>query len=117
MNKIQAEIGSWYSLAVGGQLFEVVAIDETANTIETQFVDGEIGEFEQESWRELTLERAEPPEDWRHPFEISEEDYPDPSEAIVPTQSIDILAALEATEPLYCAEEEEEEESALQDTA
>ncbi len=73
MKQLSPNVGSWYKDVQLGAVFEVVALDERDQTIETQYLDGEIGEFDLESWRELILEPSSGPEDWRMPFEIGDE--------------------------------------------
>ena len=45
------------------QAFEIVAIDEKQNTIEVQFSDGDIDEFDIESWGRLSIIQTQTPED------------------------------------------------------
>ncbi len=71
-------VGGWYKDLQSNALFEVVAWDPSTHTIETQFLDGEVAEYELDAWREMSLERAEPPEDWRTPYELDDEDSLDP---------------------------------------
>jgi len=67
-------IGDWYKNALG-QSFEIVAIDETDGTIEVQFYDGELAEFDMETWEMLELAPIAPPEDWSAPYdEVEKED-------------------------------------------
>ena len=73
-------IGQWYKEADSGGLFEVVALDDSGGTIEVQYLDGEIAEFDLESWGELTLLPAVEPEDWRTAYELSDEDGIDPDQ-------------------------------------
>lgn len=54
--------GSWYQDLDNGALFEVVAIDEKSQTIEVQYYDGEIDEFDVESWGSLRVTHASAPE-------------------------------------------------------
>ncbi len=63
MFELEAVIGCWYQ-AGDYQIFEVVAVDEDEKTIEIQYVGGEVGEFELDVWRQLTLVRVSPPEEW-----------------------------------------------------
>ncbi|MBT8147967.1 MAG: hypothetical protein KJN90_14005 [Gammaproteobacteria bacterium] len=84
MNHLAAEISAWYQDVATGVVFEVVAIDEDSGTIEYQHVDGEVGEFELSTWQQLPLLRAEAPEDWRSPFEITKEDSIYFDQAMVP---------------------------------
>lgn len=57
------EIGDWYH-GQDGLLFRVVAIDEDEANIEIQYFEGDVGELDFETWDELALESAAPPEDW-----------------------------------------------------
>lgn len=54
-------IGSWYQELATGQLFEIVAFDDKSNTIEVQYEDGDIAEFELESWAHLDISMAAEP--------------------------------------------------------
>lgn len=67
-------IGSWYQDLAESQLFEVVAIDELANTVEIQYLDGSIDEIEMDGWEQLPLVAAEPPEDAGPVYGLSVED-------------------------------------------
>jgi hypothetical protein len=78
MKMLSPVVGGWYKDLQSKALFEVVAWDPAALTIETQYLDGEVSEYDIDAWRELLLERAEAPEDWRTPFELSDEDGLDP---------------------------------------
>ena len=84
MNKITPIVGCWYKEIQQDSIFEVVAIDEASNTIEAQLIDGALTEFDYENWDELLLENIEVPEDWRNAYELSSEDYLDPSDTIFP---------------------------------
>ena len=73
----QPRIGDWYRLS-GGELFEVVAVDEDDATIDIQYFDGTVEEMDREDWEaqwdEGTLEAAEPPEDWSGSVDVDAED-------------------------------------------
>jgi len=73
----QPAIGEWYRMH-GEQLFEVVAIDEDAGTIEVQYFDGTVEELELDDWNEQwksgALEAAEAPEDWKGSVDVEAED-------------------------------------------
>jgi|TARA_B110000971_G_scaffold177688_1_gene183422 hypothetical protein len=84
MHKLLPEVAAWYADATSGTVFEVVAIDEESHTIEIQFIDGEVGEYDRPTWKSLLLSSIEPPEDWRSPFEVSAEDGLDSDNAIIP---------------------------------
>ena len=84
MNKILPEVSAWYQELVSGALFEVVAIDEPNSTIEYQLLDGELGEYDLSTWRQLSISKAEAPEDWRTPFELNSEDQTYSDQVFVP---------------------------------
>jgi len=67
-------IGQWFRRP-NGTLFEVVAIDEDAATIEVQQFDGTIDEFDAEAWPNLLLIEAAAPEDWSGSMDMDPEDY------------------------------------------
>ncbi len=66
-------IGAWYKNALG-QTFEIVALDENSGTIEVQFYDGEIAEYDLESWELLNNVAIAAPEDWSAPYDDLEKD-------------------------------------------
>ncbi len=43
------EIGSWYR-GIDNCLFEVVALDDSEDTIEVQYADGDVTEYDRDSW-------------------------------------------------------------------
>jgi len=63
-----AIIGDWYKDTLG-QLFEIVAIDEDAGTVEVQFDEGEIAEYDMETWEAMEVSPTAPPEDWSAAFD------------------------------------------------
>lgn len=69
----EAVVGNWYK-SDDGHSFEVIAIDEDDETIEVQYFDGGIEEFEMSTWDEMQVEQIEPPEDWSGPFDDLEKD-------------------------------------------
>jgi hypothetical protein len=70
-------IGDWYSLRAG-ELFEVVAVDDAAGTVEVQYFDGTVEEFELDDWFAQSqageIEEAEAPEDWTGSVDIDRAD-------------------------------------------
>jgi hypothetical protein len=65
-------IGSWYKDVENSLKFKVVAIDE--DTIEVQYLNGDIGEYDNDSWYGSTFDYIEDPEDWSAPFDDIETD-------------------------------------------
>lgn len=84
MKTISPSIGNWYKELQQGVIFEVVAVDDLEQTIETQLIDGAVGEYDMETWDQLLLEPVEEPEDWRDAYELSMEDSIDTDMAIHP---------------------------------
>ena len=67
-------IGKWFRRP-NGTLLEVVAVDESDNTIEIQFFDGTIDEVEVDAWRDQLLVEVEAPEDWTGSMDMDPDDY------------------------------------------
>jgi hypothetical protein len=70
-------IGDWYRF-IGGESFEVVAIDDDDGTIEIQHFDGSVEEMDMEDWNSQwedgALETAEAPEDWSGSVDVEPAD-------------------------------------------
>lgn len=73
-------IGMWYNTA-NNETLEVVAIDDHDQTIEVQYYDGTVEEFDLETWRNLEISESEPPQDMEGVFDeleyepVKEHDY------------------------------------------
>jgi len=89
-------IGAWYQDATEDQIFEVVAIDEKAALIEIQYVDGEVSELDFETWQQMLLLSAKPPEDWRASYELSNEDSSMMDDIFIPENWNDPLSDLDS---------------------
>ncbi len=68
------EVGKWYKNR-NGDNFEVVAIDEHTGTIEIQYFDGTLEEYDQDTWIEIHPHPVEAPEDYSGSMDIEPEDY------------------------------------------
>ncbi|MBE0436158.1 MAG: hypothetical protein IBX56_10175 [Methylomicrobium sp.] len=75
-------IDRWYKDVENNLTFKIIAIDESDDSIEVQYLNGEIGEYDNDSWYNSTFDYIEEPEDWSAPFELDDEDlgYSDPDE-------------------------------------
>ncbi len=73
-NEFDPIVGNWYRHLDKGQMFEVVALDETQSLIEMQHFDGDIEEVDLTTWRRMNLEFAAAPEDWSGPMDVAERD-------------------------------------------
>ncbi len=72
---------SWYKDADAVQIFRVVAIDADNDSIEVQYLNGDLGEYDTATWEDSAFYPIEPPEDWSAPFDHVEMDdmgYSDP---------------------------------------
>lgn len=87
-------IGQWFSRP-SGTLFEVVAIDDEARTVEIQQFDGTIDEVDLEAWPELLLTEVSAPEDWSGSVDMDPEDYVGTSSSDMPAGYHDPLAFLD----------------------
>jgi len=56
--------GRWYRDLEEDESFLVLSIDEDAEIIEIQHVDGDIEEVDLDTWAEMDLEPTEQPEGW-----------------------------------------------------
>ena len=74
MSDVDPIIGNWYRNEETGNDFEVVALDEDAQTVEIQYFDGELEDLDLDAWYELPLELIEAPEDWSGPYDEIEPD-------------------------------------------
>ena len=57
-------VKQWYEDLENDETFQVLKVDEDKETVEIQYLDGEIEELDVESWAELDLELTEEPEGW-----------------------------------------------------
>ena len=78
MKMLRPAVGAWYKDVQTHGVFEVIDWDPSTLTIETQYLDGEVSEYDLDAWREMTLIVVEAPEDWRAPFELDDDDLLDP---------------------------------------
>jgi hypothetical protein len=71
------EVGKWYRTEAGITL-EVVAVDNEDGTIEVQYFDGTVEEFDLDDWEAQRangeLVEAEAPEDWSGSVDVDDED-------------------------------------------
>ncbi len=67
-------IDQWYKDIENDFVFKVVAIEEGDDTIEVQYYNGDIGEYDRDSWYGSTFDFIEAPEDWSAPYGDLERD-------------------------------------------
>lgn len=56
--------GQWYENVEDDETFRVLSVDEDAEIVEIEYLDGELEELDLEEWHELDLELIEEPEGW-----------------------------------------------------
>ncbi|MDF9393460.1 MULTISPECIES: DUF6763 family protein [Methylococcus] len=74
-------VDNWYEEQDTGRQFRVVAVDDASDTIEIQYLEGELSELDRASWEQGAIAAIEAPEDWSAPFDDVETDdlgYSDP---------------------------------------
>ncbi len=64
----------WYKDVENNLKFKVVAIDSKDDTIDVQYVSGDIGEYDKETWYASTFDYIETPEDWSAPYDLEVDD-------------------------------------------
>jgi hypothetical protein len=67
-------VDQWYHYPQKSEKFQVTAIDEASETVEIQYFDGNIDEFELSTWYELEIEPIATPADWTGPLDNIEKD-------------------------------------------
>jgi len=67
-------IDQWYKDVENNLTFKVVALEDSDDTIEVQYNNGDIGEYDTDSWYNSTFDFIEDPEDWSAPFDDLESD-------------------------------------------
>lgn len=74
-------IDRWYKDVENDLTFKVVAIEENDDSVEVQYLNGDIGEYDTDTWYNSTFDYVEAPEDWSAPYdelEIDDLGYSDP---------------------------------------
>jgi hypothetical protein len=69
--------GQWYENVDDEETFRVLSVDEDAEVVEIEYLDGEIEELDLEEWHELDLELIDEPEGWSDEDEEDEEEEDD----------------------------------------
>ena len=56
--------GQWYQNVEEDETFRVLSVDEDAELVEIEYLDGDIEELDLDAWHEMDLERIAEPEGW-----------------------------------------------------
>ena len=95
MKMLRPVAGNWYKDLQTNALFEVVDWDPATLTIETQYLDGEVSEYDLDGWSEMRLAVVAAPEDWRTAFELDDDDLLDPDLPMHPEEWTNPLTSIE----------------------
>ena len=57
-------VGQWYENIDESDSFRVLSVDEDAELIEIEYLDGDIEEVDVDTWAEFDLDKIEQPEGW-----------------------------------------------------
>jgi hypothetical protein len=68
-------VGQWYQNAEEEETFRVLTVDEDAELVEIEYLDGDIEELDLEEWHELDLELTQEPEGWSEDDDEDDEDW------------------------------------------
>jgi len=67
-------VGQWYENIDENESFRVLSVDEDAELVELEYLDGDIEEIDLETWHELDLEKITEPEGWAGSAEDEDEE-------------------------------------------
>jgi hypothetical protein len=65
-------VDNWYHYGEKAQKFLVTAIDEHTDSVEIQYFDGTLDEFDLSVWYAMDVEPVEAPEDWTGPVDMDD---------------------------------------------
>jgi len=66
--------GQWYENVEEDETFRVLSVDEDAELVEIEYLDGDIEELDLDAWHEMDLERIAEPEGWAGSDEDDEDE-------------------------------------------
>jgi len=71
-------VGQWYENIDENESFRVLSMDEDAEVVEVEYLDGDIEEIDLDTWAEFNLEKINQPEGWSgEDLKVDEEDDED----------------------------------------
>jgi hypothetical protein len=72
--------GQWYENVEEDETFRVLSVDEDAELVEIEYLDGDIEELDIDAWHEMDLERIAEPEGWAGGDDEKEDEEEDDEE-------------------------------------
>lgn len=73
-------VGQWYQNVEEEETFRVLTVDEDAELVEIEYLDGDIEELDLEEWHELDLELTTEPEGWSEDDDDEDDDWDEDDE-------------------------------------
>jgi hypothetical protein len=67
-------VGQWYENIDDNENFRVLSVDEDAELVEIEYLDGDIEEMDLDTWQELDLDKIDTPEGWSGNDDADDED-------------------------------------------
>lgn len=74
-NELDPVVDQWYTHVDKGQSFYVTVVD--ADSIEIQYFDGNLEEFNSAEWQALNIELSEQPENWTGALDVDQPEQVD----------------------------------------
>jgi hypothetical protein len=102
MRREMIATGQWYRRPDTRDVFQVIDWDDEAGSARIQMFDGSLDEIDEDTWRALSPEGVEPPDDWTGPLDgldvedfdlLEENSYRDDREPWEPLLVEDAVAA------------------------
>jgi hypothetical protein len=62
--EFEPTVGQWYENIDESESFRVLSVDEDAELVEIEYLDGDIEEIDLDTWAEFDLDKIEQPEGW-----------------------------------------------------
>ena len=72
--------GQWYENVEEDETFRVLSVDEDADLVEIEYLDGDIEELDIDAWHEMDLDKIAEPEGWAAADDKDEEEEEDDDE-------------------------------------
>jgi hypothetical protein len=72
--------GQWYANVEEDETFRVLSVDEDAELVEIEYLDGDIEEMDLDAWHEMDLGKIPEPEGWAAAADEEDEDDDDEDE-------------------------------------
>lgn len=126
-NELDPVVDQWYTHVDKGQSFYVTAID--VDSVEIQYFDGNVEEFNSSEWPRLDIELSEQPENWTGALDVDapeqvdtmvtdtgKKDWTDPLQDFHRTELEQVKLAQEPDEPRDDYAEGYVDEEPLEDT-